>query len=56
MRLIFAPFNPELYTQIEKKAAPASKRADIGYFSPDRLEACRFQERVFKQFLQIFAP
>jgi hypothetical protein len=25
--------------QIEQKAAPAWKRADIEYFSPDRLEA-----------------
>ena len=31
--------NPELYTQIGKKTAPAWKRADIEYFSPDRLEA-----------------
>jgi hypothetical protein len=31
--------DPGLYTQIEEKAAPAWKRADIEYFSPDRLEA-----------------
>jgi hypothetical protein len=32
-------FSPELCTEFEEKAAPAWKRADIEYFSPDRLEA-----------------
>jgi hypothetical protein len=29
----------QLCTEFEEKAAPAWKRADIEYFSPDRLEA-----------------